>query len=65
MVTANNTKYDLTVYDTAGLESQSQIQTLYMNSNGFILVYSITDRQSFDTVIEIFEKLKEGLNGEK
>lgn len=60
----SNIKYDLTVYDTAGLEQQSQIQTQYIDSNGFILVYSITDRQSFDIIQDIYEKLKEVLNGE-
>ncbi len=41
----NNVDYELTILDTAGLESQSQIQEKYLNSNGFILVYSIADRQ--------------------
>jgi Ras family protein len=37
--------YDLTVHDTAGLEEQSQIANKYLDSDGFILVYSITDIQ--------------------
>ena len=62
---SNGINYELTVCDTAGLEQQSQIQTQYINANGFILVYSITDRQSFDIICEVFEKLRDVLNGEK
>ena len=61
----NHVEYDLTIYDTAGLERQSQIQTKYIDSNGFILVYSIVDRQSFDLVKHVYEKIVDELNGEK
>jgi len=61
----NHVEYDLTIFDTAGLEQHSQIQTSYINSNGFILVYSIVDRQSFDIVKDVYHKLVEELNGEK
>ena len=43
----NGSQYSLTVNDTAGLEEQSQIQTMYLESDGFILVYSITDIQRY------------------
>jgi GTPase SAR1 family protein len=62
---ANHVEYDLTIFDTAGLEQQSQIQTSYINSNGFILVYSIVDRQSFEIVKDVYYKLVDELNGEK
>ena len=39
--------YDLTICDTAGLDEQSQISTRYLESDGFILVYSVTDMQRF------------------
>jgi small GTP-binding protein len=55
--------YELTVNDTAGLEEQSQIQTKYLNSDGFILVYSIADTQSFQIVQNIYAKLSDELNG--
>ena len=58
-ITSNGTNYKLTVYDTAGLEHQSQIPTKYYKAEGFILVYSITDRQSFDIIREVFEKLSD------
>jgi hypothetical protein len=40
--------YKLKLNDTGGLEEQSQIPTRYVESDGFILVYSITDLQRFD-----------------
>jgi Ras family protein len=42
-IKVNDTFYDMTLYDTAGLEEQSQISHKYIDSDGFILVYSITD----------------------
>jgi small GTP-binding protein len=57
-------QYSLTVNDTAGLEEQSQIQTMYLNSDGFILVYSIADAQSFHIVETIYNKLLDELNGQ-
>lgn len=41
--TINGIEYHLTLYDTAGLEQQSQIANSFLKSNGFVLVYSITD----------------------
>lgn len=59
----NGMEYNLTVNDTAGLEEQSQIQTMYINSDGFVLVYSITDLQSFQIVQTIYNKLCDEYNG--
>ena len=59
----NNRFYDLTVYDTAGLEEQSQISSMYLEADGFILVYSITDRESFNLVQTIYYKVRDELNG--
>lgn len=53
----NNNSYSLTVNDTAGLEEQSEIPTMYQNSDGYIFVYSITNRQSFLVVKTIYDKL--------
>jgi small GTP-binding protein len=65
MRNANNQQdYDLTILDTAGLEPQSDIATTYINSHGFVLVYSIVDYNSFDTVKKIYIKLMDELNGE-
>ncbi len=58
----SNKKYDLTLYDTAGLEPQSQILTQHLNSDGYILVYSVTDKQSFELIRDVYEKLNEALN---
>ncbi len=43
---SENGFYSLTVYDTAGLEKLASIPGKYINSHGFVLVYSVTDRQS-------------------
>ncbi|CAF0742890.1 unnamed protein product [Brachionus calyciflorus] len=60
----NGTEYDLQIQDTAGLERHAQINGHYINSDGFILVYSTTDYQSFETVIDIFNSLADELNRE-
>lgn len=56
-IVINGTDYSLTVYDTAGLEQQAQIPQYYINSHGFILVYSIADPQSFEIVRDIYDRL--------
>lgn len=43
--TVNGIEYRLTLYDTAGLEQQSQLANSFLRSNGFVLVYSIADAQ--------------------
>lgn len=60
----NQQDYDLKILDTAGLDPQSDIATTYINSHGFVLVYSIVDYKSFDTVKKIYIKLMDELNGE-
>lgn len=62
---SENGSYSLTVYDTAGLEMLESIPGKYINSHGFILVYSVTDRQSFETIKEIYNKLKDEFNTRK
>lgn len=57
----NGVNYHLTVIDTAGLEPQGQIPQQYIKSHGFILVYSIADRQSFETINDIYDRLVEEL----
>jgi len=59
-LTYQNVKYSLTIQDTAGLDPQSSVPMQYVHkSQGFILVYSITERQSFETVQNIYDKLVE------
>lgn len=46
------------ILDTAGQEEYSAMQDQYMRSGeGFMLVYSITSRQSFDNLDTIYQKL--------
>ncbi|ETO17731.1 hypothetical protein RFI_19586 [Reticulomyxa filosa] len=48
----------LEVLDTSGEEEFSTMQDLWIRKeNGFLLVYSITSKQSFDRVEQIFEKI--------
>jgi small GTP-binding protein len=64
-IKVDGNEYDLTVMDTAGLEEHSQIQTTYIaNSHGFILVYSIENRQTYEVIKDIYNKLVLELNGE-
>jgi GTPase SAR1 family protein len=59
----NGSTYQLTILDTAGLESYSAIPSNYItNTNGYILVYSINDRQSFETIQDIYNRLVEANN---
>lgn len=62
---SNGHEYNLTVYDTAGLDEQGQIPQQYIDSHGFILVYSIADKHSFDIIKEIYYKLLEEKNTPK
>lgn len=62
----NDTDYSLTINDTAGLEQQSQLATKYIDeSRGFVLVYSIADRKSFEVIQDVYMKLMDELNGKK
>lgn len=57
----NGVEYQLTLFDTAGLEPQSQIAHSYLRANGFVLVYSIDNMQSFTIVKDIYERLADEL----
>jgi len=50
-ITVNNQKIKLNIWDTAGQERFKTItSTYYKGSHGIILVYDITDRESFDNI---------------
>lgn len=61
-ITLNSLQYDLKIQDTAGLERYPTISEGYINSEGFILVYSTTDNQSFQIIKDIFNALSQELN---
>lgn len=61
-IALNGVEYDLQIQDTAGLERYPTISESYINSNGFILVYSTTDNQSFQIIQDIFISLSNELN---
>jgi GTPase KRas len=50
--------YTLEILDTAGQDEYASLRDMYMRSGDtFILVYSITDRGSFEEIKEMHEKL--------
>lgn len=59
--TTNGIHVDLTLYDTAGLEQHAQVPQQYLKSNGFVLVYSIIDAQSFQIVKDIYDRIADEL----
>lgn len=64
-IATNNIDYHLTVIDTAGLEQNAQIPMQYINSHGFILVYSIDNIQSFKIVCDIYNSIVDELDSPK
>merc|ERR1712244_208928 len=49
----------LDILDTAGQEEFSSMQDQWMrDGQGFLLVYSITDHQSFKAIDDLYEKIK-------
>lgn len=48
----------LAVLDTAGQEEFSAMREQYMRKgDGFLLVYSVTDKQSFDNIINFYTQI--------
>ena len=46
------------VLDTAGQEEFSAMREQYMRKgDGFLLVYSVTDKQSFDNIINFYTQI--------
>lgn len=58
-VEVDGTHYVLTIVDTAGQESFSAMRETYMKTGqAFILVYSITDSESFQQLKRVYMQLK-------
>lgn len=58
----NNTRVDLSIWDTAGQERFHALGPIYYrDSNGAILVYDITDQDSFDKVRNWVKELRKML----
>lgn len=53
----NGREYEIRVNDTFGLDQYSNIPENYFNSHGYVLVYSITNPQSLETVRDIYNNL--------
>merc|ERR1712170_214206 len=58
-VNLNNQNYLLEILDTAGVEQFASMSDLYIrNGHGFILVYSITNLQSFNEIDGLQQKIQ-------
>ncbi|CUS21166.1 LAQU0S02e07448g1_1 [Lachancea quebecensis] len=54
----DNKVFDLEILDTAGVAQFTAMRELYIKSGmGFLLVYSVTDRQSLEELIELREQV--------
>lgn len=54
----DNKMFDLEILDTAGVAQFTAMRELYIKSGmGFLLVYSVTDRQSLDELLELREQV--------
>mmetsp|Transcript_14401 Transcript_14401/g.20206 ORF Transcript_14401/g.20206 Transcript_14401/m.20206 type:complete len:200 (+) Transcript_14401:222-821(+) len=57
-ITLDEESYMLDILDTAGQEEYSVMRDQYINSGqGFMLVYSVTARRSFETIGEMKDKI--------
>lgn len=55
----NNTKYQVLIWDTAGQEKYRSISSnYYRNSSGILLVYSITDLNSFKNIEKWMKEIR-------
>jgi len=51
-------EFELEVYDTMGVTELPNFPDDYLNLDGWILVYSVASRRSFDVLEEIYNKLQ-------
>ncbi|KAJ3451275.1 ras-like protein rasb [Anaeramoeba flamelloides] len=59
MVVVDNKACLLDILDTGGQEDYSSISSYYIDSgDGFLLIYSIIDKESFEEINEIAESIK-------
>jgi len=59
-VTVGNRRYRLQIWDTAGQERFKTItETYYKGAAGVVLVYSVTDRKSFNNMENWIKQINE------
>ncbi|KAJ8307558.1 hypothetical protein KUTeg_015642, partial [Tegillarca granosa] len=57
-IKVNGQEYKLEVVDTAGQDEYSILpQSYYLNIDGYVLVYSVISRKSFEVIKIVYEKL--------
>ena len=62
----NGRKIRVKIWDTAGQELYKSItKNFYRNSDGVIIVYDVTDRESFEKVQEWVQSISENTDTEK
>ena len=60
IILKNGKEANIQIWDTAGTEKYKSItKSYYRGSNGIILVYSITDKKSFDDITNWIEQIRE------
>ena len=60
IITLKNKKIELTIWDTAGQEKFSVIpEKMLFSSDGFIIVYDVTDKTSFENISKWMKKIKD------
>ena len=60
VITANHKKYKLQIWDTAGQEVFKSItRSYYRGSIGCLLVYDVTNRDSFDNIKNWYDDIKQ------
>lgn len=57
--------FELLLHDTRGLAEMQTFEDRYFQMDGWILVYSVDQRRSFDMLNEIFDTLKVEMNEKK
>lgn len=63
-MTVNNQRVKLNIWDTAGQERFKTItSTYYKGSHGIVLVYDITDRESFNNINNWINEVKRNASG--
>ena len=65
-VTVDDVPCCLNILDTAGQEEYSTMRDMYMRKgDGFLLVFSLTSRQTYDETVELYDKILQVKDADK
>eukprot|EP00054_Salpingoeca_dolichothecata_P037149 m.9905 g.9905 ORF g.9905 m.9905 type:complete len:182 (-) comp7288_c0_seq1:100-645(-) len=62
-LTIANRDYDLHLYDTMGVTEQPNFPENYLTADGWIFVFSVASRRSFDLLPDIYDRLVQDVGG--